>query len=135
MPNVTDIYLLGWNTQHDPIATDADLNITANFYCNDADNGGLGNEGGTILSVPCLASGFPDDDSDGVPNIIDAFPNNAGESFDTDGDGIGNVADNDDDGDGVIDNSDYDDLKPNICLLYTSPSPRDRTRSRMPSSA
>ena len=23
----------------------------------------------------------------------------------------------------------------NICLLYTSPSPRDRTRSRMPSSA
>ena len=26
----------------------------------------------------------------------------------------------------------YEDL---ICLLYTSPSPRDRTRSRMPSSA
>ena len=25
--------------------------------------------------------------------------------------------------------------KPVICLLYTSPSPRDRTRSRMPSSA
>ena len=25
--------------------------------------------------------------------------------------------------------------KDNICLLYTSPSPRDRTRSRMPSSA
>ena len=24
---------------------------------------------------------------------------------------------------------------PNDCLLYTSPSPRDRTRSRMPSSA
>ena len=28
-----------------------------------------------------------------------------------------------------------DVLTPNICLLYTSPSPRDRTRSRMPSSA
>ena len=27
------------------------------------------------------------------------------------------------------------DGKPNGCLLYTSPSPRDRTRSRMPSSA
>ena len=29
------------------------------------------------------------------------------------------------------------DLDPqgNACLLYTSPSPRDRTRSRMPSSA
>ena len=31
----------------------------------------------------------------------------------------------------------FDDLmvKINACLLYTSPSPRDRTRSRMPSSA
>ena len=27
------------------------------------------------------------------------------------------------------------DGAPTICLLYTSPSPRDRTRSRMPSSA
>ena len=26
-------------------------------------------------------------------------------------------------------------LRPDGCLLYTSPSPRDRTRSRMPSSA
>ena len=26
-------------------------------------------------------------------------------------------------------------LRPNICLLYTSPSPRDATLSRMPSSA
>ena len=25
--------------------------------------------------------------------------------------------------------------QPSVCLLYTSPSPRDRTRSRMPSSA
>ena len=25
--------------------------------------------------------------------------------------------------------------QPKTCLLYTSPSPRDRTRSRMPSSA
>ena len=28
-----------------------------------------------------------------------------------------------------------DDMGYNFCLLYTSPSPRDRTRSRMPSSA
>ena len=27
------------------------------------------------------------------------------------------------------------DISVNTCLLYTSPSPRDRTRSRMPSSA
>ena len=26
-------------------------------------------------------------------------------------------------------------MKDEVCLLYTSPSPRDRTRSRMPSSA
>ena len=32
-------------------------------------------------------------------------------------------------------NSDADPLIITICLLYTSPSPRDRTRSRMPSSA
>ena len=41
-----------------------------------------------------------------------------------------------------VEGKEIDDLKatgllPNkqICLLYTSPSPRDRTRSRMPSSA
>ena len=28
-----------------------------------------------------------------------------------------------------------DVIESDICLLYTSPSPRDRTRSRMPSSA
>ena len=32
-----------------------------------------------------------------------------------------------------IENLNYESLW--VCLLYTSPSPRDRTRSRMPSSA
>ena len=31
--------------------------------------------------------------------------------------------------------ADRDDRQQEACLLYTSPSPRDRTRSRMPSSA
>ena len=31
--------------------------------------------------------------------------------------------------------SDTNQVKVYLCLLYTSPSPRDRTRSRMPSSA
>ena len=42
----------------------------------------------------------------------------------------------------VIDDTQYytnkvsvKDLKPDTCLLYTSPSPRDRQKSRMPSSA
>ena len=30
---------------------------------------------------------------------------------------------------------DHPQADPQACLLYTSPSPRDRTRSRMPSSA
>ena len=29
----------------------------------------------------------------------------------------------------------FESIQGSICLLYTSPSPRDRTRSRMPSSA
>ena len=42
----------------------------------------------------------------------------------------------DDDGDGIPDCTDPNCGTPGItCLLYTSPSPRDRTRSRMPSSA
>jgi len=37
---------------------------------------------------------------------------------------------------GYINEVEYEIFKEdNICLLYTSPSPRDRTRSRMPSSA
>ena len=36
---------------------------------------------------------------------------------------------------GPTNKSSVSKLSPYICLLYTSPSPRDRTRSRMPSSA
>ena len=35
----------------------------------------------------------------------------------------------------IIDGDLDDDGIPNFCLLYTSPSPRDATLSRMPSSA
>ena len=53
---------------------------------------------------------------------------------DHDNDGILSI-DEDIDGDGkpFRDDTDGDNLW--NCLLYTSPSPRDRTRSRMPSSA
>ena len=34
-----------------------------------------------------------------------------------------------------LDDVNLQPIQNNICLLYTSPSPRDRTRSRMPSSA
>ena len=35
----------------------------------------------------------------------------------------------------LVDSMGGDDAIVQACLLYTSPSPRDRTRSRMPSSA
>ena len=36
---------------------------------------------------------------------------------------------------GFLTYAEVNDHLPDDCLLYTSPSPRDRTRSRMPSSA
>ena len=38
-------------------------------------------------------------------------------------------------GDGIVDLHEKIAKRTVTCLLYTSPSPRDRTRSRMPSSA
>eukprot|EP00657_Telonema_sp_P-1_P002680 TRINITY_DN16195_c0_g1_i1.p1 TRINITY_DN16195_c0_g1~~TRINITY_DN16195_c0_g1_i1.p1 ORF type:complete len:102 (+),score=24.30 TRINITY_DN16195_c0_g1_i1:148-453(+) len=37
--------------------------------------------------------------------------------------------------DGTLTTTSSDSREGSFCLLYTSPSPRDRTRSRMPSSA
>jgi hypothetical protein len=48
----------------------------------------------------------PDSDGDGVEDGLDAFPLDASESVDTDGDGVGNNADTDDDDDGVEDSAD-----------------------------
>ncbi len=62
--------------------------------------------GGTAGRTFVLAVTQLDTDSDGVPDINDAFPTNANETLDTDGDGTGNNADTDDDGDGVPDNQD-----------------------------
>ncbi|MEY8263586.1 MAG: thrombospondin type 3 repeat-containing protein, partial [Bermanella sp.] len=53
-----------------------------------------------------------DDDGDGVADTDDAFPLDASEWLDTDGDGIGNNADTDDDGDGIGDNLDAFPLDP-----------------------
>ncbi len=48
-----------------------------------------------------------DNDGDGVPNALDAFPEDANEWQDTDGDGLGNnQADSDDDNDGITDEND-----------------------------
>ena len=50
-----------------------------------------------------LTDNNTDRDGDGVPNELDAFPNDPAESVDTDKDGMGNNADSDDDNDGMPD--------------------------------
>ena len=56
----------------------------------------------------------PDGDGDGVPDDEDAFPEDPEESVDTDGDGVGNNADEDDDNDGVPDEEDPEPLNPEV---------------------
>ena len=65
-------------------------------------------------------------------------------SPDSDGDGVRDDVDLDDDNDGILDvdegslvcsEPESDDYFLDTCLLYTSPSPRDLSTSRMPSSA
>ena len=65
-----------------------------NFLVN---GGNVSNYGGWTVA---------DTDNDGFPDLIDAFPNDASETADADGDGTGDNADLDDDNDGVKDESD-----------------------------
>jgi subtilisin family serine protease len=57
-------------------------------------------------------SAFTDSDSDGVVDVLDAFPMDPNETLDTDSDGTGNNADTDDDGDGIPDATDPNPLVP-----------------------
>ncbi len=56
------------------------------------------------LLWPAVGGEMPvDSDSDGVYDVLDAFPNDANESRDNDSDGVGDNADTDDDADGLPD--------------------------------
>jgi len=59
---------------------------------------------------------YTDTDGDGVLDWTDAFPNDANEWEDLDGDGIGNNADLDDDGDSCEDNMDWAPLNSTECF-------------------
>ncbi len=59
-----------------------------------------------------------DDDNDGVPDAIDAFPLNEYEWNDNDNDGIGDNHDPDDDNDSILDNKDN-------CPLISNPKQAD----------
>ena len=65
-------------------------------------NSDNGDEAGKVI-VYRLGEREQDSDEDGVADVDDAFPLDASESVDTDGDGVGDNADPDDDGDGVDD--------------------------------
>ncbi|MEN8702653.1 MAG: hypothetical protein ABF286_00695, partial [Polaribacter sp.] len=67
-----------------------------------------------------------DSDGDGYNDSVDAFPTDVNEWLDTDSDGIGNNADNDDDGDGVADQKEIDNgTDPlSICSFPADISPR-----------
>lgn len=69
------------------------------------DNGRYPSLNEPLWSSVLVAAGTapPDEDGDGVPDASDAFPKDPTETFDTDGDGIGNTADPDDDNDSIPD--------------------------------
>ncbi len=76
----------------------------------------------TPVADTSTATPSDDTDGDGVTNLVDVFPFDPNEQFDTDGDGYGNTADNDDDGDGYLDTTETaansDPLDPNSIPKY-----------------
>ncbi|MDH5391705.1 MAG: hypothetical protein OEY11_00840 [Gammaproteobacteria bacterium] len=94
--------LLGLNPLN---ANDANYDLDADGYNNLIEyvNGSGVDD---INSTPAFSLLGADSDGDGIPDLADAFPLDASEFIDSDGDGTGNRADSDDDNDGVSDNLD-----------------------------
>jgi hypothetical protein len=80
----------------------------------DSDNDGVGDNADprpnddTVFDAATYDAWYAtqDDDSDGVENAIDLFPQDASETIDSDNDGVGDNADADDDNDGIEDGKD-----------------------------
>lgn len=91
----------GWSVSTDAAASqdtdDTDNTVPVVTFV-DTDNDGLANDGGLNPDA--------DDDNDGIADASDAFPLDATEWLDTDGDAIGNNADTDDDNDLTLDTAD-----------------------------
>jgi len=65
------------------------------------------NEEGVVIDDFVVDGITPDDDGDGVGNTVDNCPLTANaDQLDTDGDGLGDVCDDDDDNDGILDVND-----------------------------
>jgi hypothetical protein len=85
--------------------------------------GGLEIGGSLVLDVNQYA-GLEDQDDDGVPDLLDDFPNDKTYDVDTDGDGVPDEIDPDRDGDGYTDNSQIpgiDNNDPDGTLLKPDP--------------
>ena len=93
--NAADADNDGWPVEQDPDDNNAAI-PSAVFLDTDAD--GLADSGGLTPD--------DDDDGDGTPDTEDAFPLNANERSDLDGDGIGDNTDSDIDGDGSLNTED-----------------------------
>ena len=106
-------------------------NILVTFSCPDADGDGVCDADEVTGCTDATACNYDDDPTTDTDNALCAYATGC-DSCSGQTDGTGTVVDGDVDNDGICD--DGTDLCTN-CLLYTSPSPRDRTRSRMPSSA
>ena len=79
---------------------DRDKDGVSNQIDTDNDNDGTPDD---LDAFPFDALETEDTDADGVGDNADAFPEDATETVDTDGDAVGNNADDDDDGDEVSD--------------------------------
>ena len=91
--NLTDVTFSAPSVNTDGVALTFQLTVK--------DNNGLQGFDSCVVYVNNAAA--RDGDNDGVPDDQDAFPSNPKETFDTDGDGIGNNADPDDDNDQMPD--------------------------------
>ena len=111
-----------------PRNTDGDS--LADFRDGDSDNDGVTDVAESFgISLDVNGDGrlddFVDIDGNGVDDAAEAAPTLP---IDTNGNGAFDAVEVDSDADGISDLLE-------ACLLYTSPSPRDRQKSRMPSSA
>ena len=106
-------YKIYWGTSSGNYTASKDVGKTTTCTLTGLDEGktyyfaataydGSSNESGYSNQISYTVP-YSDTDGDGVPDYQDAFPSDPAETIDTDGDGIGNNADQDDDGDKMPD--------------------------------